>query len=61
MSVNWFDIILYTIKPFCGFFTEEDANALMTEVEELSDKISDLGAPDFTFDEEKEEWVRNKD
>ena len=61
MSVNWFDIILYTIKPFCGSFTGEDANALMTEVEELSDKISDLGAPDFTFDEEKEEWVRNKD
>ena len=61
MSVDWFDIILYTIKPFCGSFSGKDAEKLMTEVEELSDKISDLGSPDFTYNDETEEWVRNKD
>lgn len=61
MSVNWFDIILYTIKPFCGSFTGEDANALMTEVEEVTDKIYELGSPGFSFDEETEEWVKDKD
>ena len=61
MRNNWFDIILYTIKPFCGDFRGENAEEFIDEIYELSEKIKDMRTPGFTYDEETEEYVREKD
>jgi hypothetical protein len=53
MRKNWFDIILYTIKPFCGDFRENDAEKFIDEIYNLSMEINNAPIPFFIEDKDE--------